>query len=193
MAQFDQQLRIADVYAEALFELATEAGRVAEVRGELDELVRLLERTPEFGKFLTSRALEAEGRAAGLERMFRGKLDDLVLHTLLVMNEHGRCDLLKALHRRFVLRQESAANEVEVTVTSAVKLGRSERAEIEAIAARISDKRPLVAYVVDPDILGGLILQVADLRLDNSVRRHLHVARWRFFERGERGLEMRAG
>jgi len=101
--------------------------------------------------------------------------------------------LLKALHRRFVLRQESAANEVEVTVTSAVKLGRSERAEIEAIAARISDKRPLVAYVVDPDILGGLILQVADLRLDNSVRRHLHVARWRFFERGERGLEMRAG
>lgn len=193
MAQFDQELRIADVYAEALFDLAAEAGRIPEVRDELDELVSLLKRAPDFEKFLTSRMLEAEGRAAGLEKMFRHRLSDLVLHTLLVMNRHGRCGLLKALRRRFVLRQEGAANEVEVTVTSAVKLGRSERTEVEAIAAEISGKRPLVEYVVDSRILGGLILQVGELRLDNSVRQHLRTVQTQLFERADRGLEMRAG
>jgi F-type H+-transporting ATPase subunit delta len=192
MAQYDQELRIADVYAEALFELAGEAGRVAEVRAELDELLKLWQIEPEFEKFMVSRALEADGRAEGLERMFRNRLSDMVLHTLLVMGQHGRCGLLPALHRRYVLRQEEAANEIEVRVASAVELSKQQRAEAVEIAARASGKTPVVEYVVDPDVLGGLILQVGELRMDNSLRRHLRVARARLLERAERGLEVRA-
>lgn len=190
MAEFDQELRIADVYAEALFELAQEVGLVEEVRAELDELIQLLDAEPEFHKFMTVRALEAEGRAAGLERMFRHKLSDMVLNTLLVMNQHGRCGLLPGLRRRFVLRQEDAANEIEVTVTSAVDLSRAQKAEAVRIAESISGKTPLVQYAVDPEILGGLILKVGALRLDNSLRRHLRVAQEQLRERGERGLEV---
>jgi F-type H+-transporting ATPase subunit delta len=146
MAQFDQELRIADVYAEALFELAEEVGRVAEVRAELDELAKLFRRQPEFEKFMTSRALEAEGRAAGLEKMFRNRLSDVVLNTLLVMNQHGRCGLLPVLRRRYVRRQEDAANEIEVTVTSALDLSRAQKAEAVEIAASASGKKP----VIDP-------------------------------------------
>jgi F-type H+-transporting ATPase subunit delta len=192
MAQFDQELRIADAYAEALFELAGEAGRVAEVRAELDELLRLWQMEPEFEKFMVSPALEAEGRAEGLERMLRNRLSDMVLNTLLVMGWHGRCGLLPALHRRYVLRQEEAANEIEVRVASAVELSKQQRAEAVEIAARASGKTPVVEYVVDPDVLGGLILQVGELRMDNSLRRHLRVARARLLERAERGLEVRA-
>ena len=66
MAQFDQELRIADVYAEALFELAGESERVDEVRAELDELLKLWRSEPDFERFMVSPALEAEGRAAGI-------------------------------------------------------------------------------------------------------------------------------
>ena len=193
MAQFDQELRIADVYAEALFELAQQAGRIEEVRAELGELVRALKLEPEFVKFMTSRALEAEGRAAALDKLFRGKLSDMVLHTLLVMNRHGRCGLVPALHRRFVRRQEEAANEVEVTVTSAVELTRGQKAAAEKFAAEVSGRKPLVEYVVDPEVLGGMILQVGELRFDNSVRRHLRTAAVQLGERAERGLEMASG
>ncbi len=192
MAQFDQELRIADVYAHALFELATEADCVADVRAELNELRKLCRKEPEFVKFMTSRALEAEGRAAGLERMFRDRLSDMVLNTLLVMSQHGRCGLLLALRERYVARQEDAANEVEVTVASAVELSRKQRAEAVEIAATASGRRPVVEYVVDPDILGGLILQVGDLRMDNSLRRHLRVVRGQLLERVQRGFESAA-
>jgi F-type H+-transporting ATPase subunit delta len=189
MAQFDQELRIADVYAEALFELAGESERVAEVRAELDELLKLWRSEPDFERFMVSPALEAEGRAAGLERMFRNRLSDTVANTLLVMCQHGRCGLLPALHRRYVLRQEAAANEIEVTVSSAVELTAEQRAEAVDIAVRASGKTPVVKYVVDPDIVGGLIVQVGELRMDNSLRRHLHVARQRLLRRAERRLE----
>ena len=189
MAEFDQELRIADVYAEALFELAADAGSVAEVRAELDELLKLWRAEPEFQKFMVSRALEAEGRATGLERMFRNRLSDLVLNTLLVMGQHGRCGLLPALRRRYVLRQEEAANEIEVKIASAVELSRKQQAEAVEIATRASGKKPVVEYIVDPDVLGGLILQVGELRMDNSLRRHLRVARERLLQRADRGLE----
>ena len=147
MAQFDQELRIADVYAEALFELASEGEQVEQVRAELDELIKLLKAEPEFEKFMTSRALEAEGRAGGLEKMFRNRLSDVVLNALLVMNQHGRSGLLHALHRRFVLRQEDAANEVEVTVTSAVLLSRSGSVTVAVTPA---------VLMMTPGVMGAL-------------------------------------
>ena len=190
MAQFDQELRIADVYAEALFDLATERGVVAQIREEFDQLLQLFEQQPEFAKLMVSPALELEARSAALERAFRDRVSDIVVNTLLVMNQHGRCGMLKALHRRFVLRQEEAANEVETKVTSAVELTKAQRAEVVAIAERISRKTPLVEYVVDPDVLGGMIVQVGQFRMDNSVRRHLGDVQLRFDDRGDRGLEL---
>lgn len=185
-----QELRIADVYAAALFELAREAGQIAATRAELEELLKLWHREPEFRKFMSSRALEAEGRAAGLERMFRDRLSQTVLNTLLVMCHHDRCGLLPALHRRFVLRQEDAADEIEVTITSAQELSAEQKAEALQIAVNASGKKPVVTYAIDPEILGGLILTVGDLRLDNSVRRHLAVVREQMRTRAERGLEV---
>jgi F-type H+-transporting ATPase subunit delta len=190
MAQFDQELRVADVYAEALFDLARDGGRVDEVRGELDELLRLFQAESDLRKFMTSPALESAARAAGLERLFRGRLGDLVLNTLLVMNEHGRCALVPALHRRYVLRQEAAADEVEVTVTSAVPLTDRQKSEAFRIAAELSGKRPLMEYEVRPEVLGGMILQIGELRLDNSLRRHLYGARAQLLERAQRGLNV---
>lgn len=190
MAHFDQELRIADVYAEALFELAEQAERVEEVGAELRVLLESFQREPEFEKFMTSRALEIEARAVALEQMFRGRLSDMVLNTLLVMNRHGRTDLLAALHRCYVLRQQTAAGEIEAKVISAVELSRAQRAEATEAVARVCGKKPLVEYVVAPEILGGLILEVGELRMDNSLRRHLRMAREQLLERGARGLEI---
>jgi len=190
MAEFDQELRIADVYAAALLELAREAQRVDDVRSELDELLKLVQRMPDFETFLSSRALGAEARAVALEKLLRGRISDLVLNTLLVMNRHGRCGLLPALQRRFVLRQEAAAGEIEAQVTSAVELSKSQKAEVAEIAAGVSGKKPLIEFAVDPALLGGLVLRIGDLRMDNSLRRHLRVAREQLLERGARGLEI---
>lgn len=189
---FDKQIAIASVYAEALFDLAREAGKVDEVREELEELVKLREHDDAgVSEFFVSRALDDETRTALIEKWFRGKLSDLTLDTLAVMHAHGRPGLLPALLRCFVLRQEAAAGQVEATATSAVPLSDEERAAVTAMAARLSGKKPLMEFVVDPEILGGLILQIGDLRYDNSVRTHLNAALETLRERSERGLDVK--
>ena len=186
----DELQDLAGVYATALFELAQQAEVVSQVRAELEELVRLEEAEPEFAAFLKSWVIEEDRRAASLEKMFRGRLSDLVLNTLLVMNRHGRCGLLQVLCRQFILQQEEASNQVEAWAVSAVELDQAQRKAVEAVAAGLTEKEPLVEFVVDPAVLGGLVLQIGDWRYDNSLRTRLKVARGQILERGDRGLEV---
>jgi F-type H+-transporting ATPase subunit delta len=186
----DKSSPVADVYAAALFDLASEAGRVAEVRQELEELVRLEGTEPGFAHFLRSDAIGTDKRQASLEKMFRDRLSDIVLDTLQVMSGHGRSGLLPALLRCYVLRQEHSAGQIEVRAMSAVELDAVQRAEIEHWAGRLSGRRPLVEYVVDPRLIGGLVVQIGDCRFDNSVRRHLRDAHTRLMERSTRGLSI---
>ena len=189
---FDKQLAVVDVYAEALFELAQDSGQVDEIRTELEELIKFIQDVddPALRNFFISRALDDDVREQFLEKWFRGKVSDLTLNTLLVMNANGRNGLLEALYRCFVLREQAAAGQVEATATSAVELSDAEKQAVRDLATQLSGQKPLVEFRVVPDILGGLILQIGDLRYDNSLRSQLMEARDRLFERSERGLEV---
>ena len=189
-ASLDEKMAVADVYADALYELAKADGAVADTRSELDELLKLHDADPDFAEFLVTGALNEDQRAASLEKMFRGKLSDRVLDTLLVMNAHGRCGLMASLHRCLVLRDEEERNEIEAVATSAVELSDERKAQVVKLAEEKADLTPLVKFVVDPAILGGLILQIGDWRYDNSLRRQLREAKVKLGQRGDRGLEV---
>lgn len=188
----DEQLAIADVYAAALLKLAQDANAVEEVRDELEQVVELIRGNASFAAMLKSDAIDADRREASLEKIFRGRISDTVMNTLAVMNRHGRSAVLPFLLRCYVLRQEEAAGQVAVTATSAVELSDEQRAAIEKSAAELSGKTPVMKYVVARGIIGGLILQIGDLRYDNSVRRQLRAARTSLLERSSRGFEAEA-
>lgn len=185
----DEKMQIASVYARSLFELAQQSGQADLVRSELEELVALGAMDPMLAEFFRSEALDSDHRAAMLEKWFRGKLSDLTLNTLLILNNNDRHGMGEALLRCYQACQEDAAGQVQVTAVSAVALGETERQEVAQLAARLSGRKPLVTFTVDPAILGGLVVQIGDLRYDNSLRRHLHEADGRLVDRSERGLE----
>lgn len=187
MAQdVEKGIDVADVYAAALFALAREQNVLDDVRDELAELVRLVERDRSFAAFIASAAVDDDEREQSLERMFRGRVRDVVLDTLQVMNRHGRLELIHALWRAYVLRLEDARGQIEVQATSAVELDGAQRAEIERLAAQLAGRKPLVQYIVDPDVIGGLVLRIGDHRYDHSLRRQLSAARRLLLERTNR-------
>lgn len=190
---FVEQLQAADVYAEALFELAHKQGLSEQVRDELETLVRLARENPTFAEFLRSAAIDDEKKAAQLERWLRGRFSDLLLNTLLVMNRHGRLGLLEALLRALVLRAEQAAGQIEARVRSAVELDESLRERTVEAIRRVTGRQPLVEYRIDPELIGGLVVEIGDIRFDSSIRRQLDRARQKLHRRAETGLSMGTG
>lgn len=97
------------------------------------------------------------------------------LGVLLTHNDFGLVDdILQSLGR---VMSEEAAGPQKAVIISAVDLSEAERAEIEKKLIESFGSNLEFSYQVDPDILGGLIVQVGDKLIDDSVRGRLNALR----------------
>ena len=173
MPQVDESITaIASVYGRALFDLARERGQEDEIAEQLDELGRYIDCESEFGAFLSA-DVDGDRRAESLERMFRGKLSDTLLDTLLVLNGRGRLSIFGSLAEQFEHLRRQARNQAEVSVISAVPLESKERDALVEELKAMTGREIVLTEEVDESIMGGLIVQIGDKLMDASVASQL--------------------
>ena len=189
MAKTDHKMvGVADEYAEAALTLTEEQGISDRFLAELGEVLAYARSDEAFAGFMTSRVIDKGRRAAVLEKAFRGRVSDLVLNTLLVLNAKGRTGLVPLLCDRFRLALERKRNEVEIHVTTAVPLTESHRKRLGEMVVQYTGRKPLFKEKVDPRVIAGLKVQVDDFLLDDTAVHHLRGLRHRLFERASQEL-----
>lgn len=189
MARLDEhQLAVAGVYARALQVLASDRTEADQFETELAELAGLLAANPELESYLSSPLVDADGRAATLEKALRRRASELVVNTLQVMNGKGRLGLLPALAEAYRLENEYQRGEVDVEVTTAIELSDELRRRIAVSASRYAGRTAHLIEKVDPELLGGLVLKIGDRKIDSSLARQIHDARESLAERASHEL-----
>jgi len=179
----DSSLAIGDVYAEALFEAARQQNQLDEVFDQLTELGAYMEREPEFGAFMIALTVDDDVWEAVLDKLFRGRMNDLLLNALQVLNRRRRPDLLPALCEQFRKRMETHRNQIEVDVRTARPLPDDQRNELAGALRNRIGKEPILKIKVDESLLGGLIVQVGDKQLDMSISSRLAAMRQKLLAR----------
>lgn len=179
---------VASVYAESLLDLANETQSAEAIMAEFDEIVGLMDRDETFARFMESPSVDSEGRRAALEKIFRGRLNDMMLNALLVLNERGRSAIVRRVHRAYRLALEAQLNQAEVEVTSAAPLDADVREKLKTVMKDRLGKDVILVEHVEPSIVGGLIVQYGDTRLDASVVGQLKRVRARLLERASREI-----
>ena len=187
----ERELAIAGVYARALLDLAVEADREEEVREELAELARLLDTNDAFARAVADPLVDAEVLERLVEKTLRGRLSDLVVDTLQVMNRKGRLSLVAALARAYAAADDERLGRVEVEVTTAVPLDDDRRRALARAASRFTGKQAVVNTTVDPGLLGGMVVRIGDRKIDTSIARELRRLGDRLHDRASR--EVQAG
>ncbi|MES1245413.1 MAG: ATP synthase F1 subunit delta [Acidobacteriota bacterium] len=180
----DRELSIAGVYSKAMLDLAEQQGASDSLLEELQGLVEYLDRNPELERFLASPLVEDEDRGRVLEKAFRGKTSDLLLDSLQVINRKGRLGLLRGIVESYSAGHRELRGLVETRVRTAVPLTEALRARVRDAVARHTGRTPVLVETVDPSLLGGIVIQVGDEKIDGSVAQKLR-------ELG-RALELRA-
>merc|ERR1719422_679255 len=89
-----------------------------------------------------------------------------------VLYEDGDSDLLEEITQDFERLVTDSLGEVQAVVTTAVPLSKKREAEISAKLKTMVDagKKISMSTVVDPSILGGLVLSIGDQIQDLSVK-----------------------
>ena len=157
------------MYARALFEAAKENGRLTPVQEELDDFVRSAEEVPELDALLTNPQLDPRAKVAALQDILGGA-DDLVRNFLLLIVEKGRAGELQEIVRELDTLVAREQRRLSVELTTAYELSDDEARLIVGQIERASGRTVEATRRVDPELIGGIVLQAGSLRVDASVR-----------------------
>jgi len=180
-----RQARIARVYVESLLAVATQQGQAEDLGDELESLVRdVLGKHPDVAAFFTSPALTRRAREPVLKRALSPSASPLLRKFVGVLNQNNRLDLLPAIAAAYREALDERAGRVRVWVRSAAPLDDGERDDLRRTLAMTLGKEPILAVRVDPELLGGLMIQVGDRVYDSTVRSRLDSLRTQLLARG---------
>jgi F-type H+-transporting ATPase subunit delta len=167
---------IAEVYSRSLFEVAKDKGDLDRVHEELGQFADALSEDHELQVFFFSPYFSSQEKKDGLEKLV-SDADENLMRFLELLAERHRMPVLFRIRRAFDALWREENKLLPVTVTSAVDL---DEETVQGIGKRIEEQTGQqieLSSKVDPDVLGGLVLQVGNMVLDASVRNRLERLR----------------
>ena len=170
-------------YAQAIFEIAREAGEDEYVESELEALSQALKSTPGIERFLGNPAVGQAEKRRIIERIFSAqggsasdgkgkgsKMDETLIRFLLLLFAKGRFYLIHdiAVHFRKVADESQGQGVVEIR--SAMPLKPEHQAAIVSRIEKISGKKMTVHAQVDESLIGGVVVKIGNKVIDDSTR-----------------------
>ena len=164
------------IYARALFDAAKDRDRLAQVREDLGDFVAAVEEVPELRSLLRDPVLDPKEKAAALDSILGG-VDELVRNFLLLVAEKNRTAQIEEIAHEFDRLVAAEERRLEVELTTAFELSDKDAKSIVAQIEKASGREVDATRSVDPELIGGLILQAGSMRVDASVRGRLNRLR----------------
>jgi F-type H+-transporting ATPase subunit delta len=170
-------MSVADrVYARALYDAALERGRVAEAQEQLAAVAEAMAEVPQLRSVIGNPQIDAESKAAVLEAA-AGEPDEIVANFLKLVAAKGRAGSVEGIRSELDRIVAHAEGQLSVTLTTAYELSEGEARDIVARIEKASGRKVEAERKVDPDLIGGIVLEAGSLRADASVRGRLERMR----------------
>ncbi len=166
---------VARKYARALFMSARERGLMDQAYDQCSKLQRVLEADRSLLIFLGSPKIEQEQKQELLRRVFASRLERLFIEFLIVLVQKHRAVYMPEVLDEFNRLVEYDRGIARATVISAVPLETTERERLTKKLEAKTDREIKLESKVEPDILGGLIVIMADEIVDGSIRHDLEL------------------
>lgn len=162
-------------YAQAIFELAREQGKLDEWATDLQLASQALQ-DPDFRALLSQADVPLDDKIKATATVLRD-VHPLVLNLVHVLVTKGLVDSAPDLEVAYGNLLDSHHGRQRVEVTSAVPLDDSEIDRITGFVADLIRKEVVLSAQVDESIMGGLVIQIGDQLLDGSTRSRLEELR----------------
>lgn len=170
---------VADRYAEALFQLATEQGQRAETERELTVACSMLASQPALGRALQSPEVPVEVKRSIVGQVFATGFSTLVANFIHLLVDRQRIGMLEAIASTFHRLHDQAENRIDVEVCVAVEMPREVHQAVQSRLTEATGHVVSVQWRVDPEILGGVVVRIRDHLIDYSLKAQLQELRER--------------
>lgn len=135
-----------------------------------------IEETPELRSVLRNPQLESTAKASILADL-AGDDEPLVKNFLLLTAEKGRAGEIDEIAKEFERLMAREERRLTVELTTARELSDAEAKAIVEQIEKAAGRKVEATRSVDPDLVGGIVLQAGSYRVDASVRGRLQRLR----------------
>jgi ATP synthase F1 delta subunit len=167
---------IAEVYARSLFEVAQEHDVLDDLHDQLGEFADELDENRDLQVFFFSPYFSSEEKKDAIARVIEGA-DERFVRFLELLAERHRMPVVFRIRRAFDELWAEENKLLPVTITSAVELDGGTVKKIQKEIEDQTGRRTELTTTVDPDVLGGLAMQVGNVIMDGTVRARLNRLR----------------
>jgi F-type H+-transporting ATPase subunit delta len=160
-------------YARGIVEMARAEGVLDRVDDELYTFARAVGDNPELRDRLVDERLGVAPRLEIVEELLGGKAhpQSTAIATYLVQSGRARQigEIVEAISRTAASSRDQSVAEVR----SAVELDGDQRERLAAALEKATGRRVSLKVIVDPSVVGGLVVSMGDEVIDGSVARRL--------------------
>ena len=166
--------RIASRYAKSLIDLAVEKDKLDRVMQDVESFSELTA-VRDFYLLLKSPIVKGDKKWSIISGILQGKFDELTMAFLKILVNKGRESLLPEIGKEFINQYRKIKHISIVKVTTATKLTDAQLKEIKdkLVASSVTDDKVELITEVDPELIGGFVVEFDDRLYDASIKHQL--------------------
>ena len=143
---------------------------------ELADFAAAVRDVPELRAALRNPQLEPRTKVAVIDELV-GDADELIRNFLRLVAEKGRSGQIEEIAREFDRLMAREERRLNVELTTARELSEEEARDLLQQIERASGRKVEATRRIDPNLIGGFVLQAGSMRVDASVRGRLEGLR----------------
>ncbi|MCQ2280351.1 MAG: ATP synthase F1 subunit delta [Bacteroidales bacterium] len=164
-----KKTKLSGRYATALYAFALEQKNEETVFNDMQLLTQVFRENRDLRVIIESPIMPAEKKEAIFHALFQGKVNEITLQFLLLIIKKRREPALTDIFENYVQCYYRNHNIKIAKITTATEMDEKLMAEIKAILEEQTHSTIILNQVVNPKIIGGIILHVDDFLFDASI------------------------
>jgi F-type H+-transporting ATPase subunit delta len=164
-------------YAEALFELAKEKGKLTLVRDELAAVKKILDGNERLKDIVFHPGINKEEKKHIVAKIFGGQLSKTTLNFLMLVIDKKRERLIGQICEIFAEKVDAEQGIKKITIETAYPLDAAEKEKLTGQLERVMKAKLVVDARVNAGMLGGIIIKERMRLIDASVIQFLKSMR----------------
>lgn len=165
-------------YAKALYKLAVEKGNSEEVYEEMKSVVAAFNSTPGLEKVLSNPFVDRAEKAKVLEMAAGDRVEDDYRGFVKLILDNKREEFARSMAIAYCDIYRQAHHIAKVVITTAAPMADEEMDKIRSVVQNAyKDYQLEYETSVDPNLIGGFVIDVAGNRLDSSLSNEIEQLR----------------
>ena len=166
---------VTKTYADALFQLAEEEGKIDEMYSEVRDLIGILDANPDLARVMSHPSVDKNEKIATIRNIFTNRISPELCGLLNQIVVNNRYEEIDGILASFITSVKEYKKIGVAYVTTPAELSDAQKSLVEKKLLDTTDYVKMeMNYSVDEKLIGGMKIRIGDRIVDSSISTKLN-------------------